>query len=337
MNPFSAQALRVAIVGASSLRGKELKRVLGERSFPAKDVRLLDEDLAVGTMTEAAGEPAIIAAISPESFEGVRFAFFAGAPGNTGRHWRQACQAGATVIDLSDGRPELADAVLWIPRLDPLLAPLREAKGGLFRSPAPAAIVACSVAAALAAFGIERIVIVFFQPVSERGQRGIDELESQTINLLSFKSISQEVYDAQVAFNLLAQFGEASGEQLADVRAGIVRDVAGYLAGRVPNPAIQLVQAPVFYGYAFTAYVELASPHEPAELEAALASAGIQVRGAGEPAPSNVSVVGENQPAIARIQPDPERPAASWLWGAVDNLALAAENAAQIAEKLLAP
>lgn len=336
MTPSSTQALRVAIVGASSLRGTELKRILEEQGFPATDVRLLDEDVAVGTVTEAAGEPTVITAISPESFERVRFAFFAGLPESTARHWRQACQAGAIVIDLSDTGAELAEAVPWIPRLDLLLAPPREPRGGLFRSPSSAAIVACSVAAALTAFAIQRMVMVLFQPVSERGQPGIDELESQTINLLSFKSISQEVYDAQVAFNLLPHYGPASEQKLSRVRAGIVRQLTDYLAGRVPQPAIQLIQAPIFHGYGFTAYVELASPHEAAELEAALASAGIKVQGADEPTPTNISVVGENQPVLARIETDPQRAGAYWLWGAADNLALAAGNAVQIAEKLLA-
>ena len=35
---------RVAIIGAGSLKGKELKDVLEERRFPAVDVKLLDDD-----------------------------------------------------------------------------------------------------------------------------------------------------------------------------------------------------------------------------------------------------------------------------------------------------
>ncbi len=69
---------RVAIVGASSLRGKELKQVLEDRHFPASDVVLLDESVVAGTLTEAAGEPTFIRALDEESFEGARFVFFAG-------------------------------------------------------------------------------------------------------------------------------------------------------------------------------------------------------------------------------------------------------------------
>ncbi len=46
--------------------------------------------------------------------------------------------------------------------------------------------------------------MTLFPPVSERDQPGIEELESQTTNLLSFRPIEQAIFDAQVAFNLLS-------------------------------------------------------------------------------------------------------------------------------------
>src|SRR5580700_7812498 len=92
---------RVAIVGASSLLGKELKQVLEERNFPADEIILLDESVMAGTLTEAGGEPTFIRALDEESFEGVRFAFFAGTAFDTERNWLVARRAGATVIDLT--------------------------------------------------------------------------------------------------------------------------------------------------------------------------------------------------------------------------------------------
>jgi aspartate-semialdehyde dehydrogenase len=349
---------RVAIVGASSLRGKELKELLDERAFPAGEIRLLDEEVAVGTLTEAGGEPVIIGLLDEESFEGMRFVFFAGGRETARQHAAAALRAGATVIDLTEPGEPLPEAALWIPALDATLAPpeaprgpapaeglsterhgaakLRPAGGKLFRSPAPPVIVACGMAAALRGFPLARLVLVFFQPVSERGQSGVDELEGQTINLLSFRPVSQEVFGAQVAFNLLGSYGEASAPSLASLRGAIVGDVARYLAGRLPVPAIQLVHAPVFYSYAFTAFAELTAAHDPRELEAAIAAAGMRVQTAEEAPPSNLSVTGEAQPVIGRIERDPGCPAGYWLWGAGDNLRLAAANAVAIAERLVA-
>jgi aspartate-semialdehyde dehydrogenase len=164
----------------------------------------------------------------------------------------------------------------------------------------------------------------------------VDELESQTANLLSFRPIAQPVFDAQVAFNLLAGYGEECKPTLAELRAAIARDTSDYLAGRVAVPALQLVQAPVFYGYAVAAYAEFASPPQREQLEAAFASLGVKVGVAGDPAPTNVSVAGENEIHIARVEPDPSVAGGVWIWGVADNLRLAAVNAVRIAEELVA-
>jgi aspartate-semialdehyde dehydrogenase len=339
--PTDVQACRVAIAGASSLRGKELKQLLEDGDFPATEIRLLDEDIAAGTLAEAGGEPVLIQAVDDDSFENVRFAFFAGTPLFAARHWESAERAGATVIDLTGGLAEVLSAQRWIPALDSLLPPPpaqtpRQAAGRLFRSPPAPTIVACSIATALAKFGVERLALVFFQPVSERGQEGIQELESQTINLLSFQPIAQEVFDAQVAFNLLDRYGQASGEHLSDARTSIAHDVRSYLADRAPVPAIQLIQAPVFYSYAFTAYVEFSLRPESVELRRSLEAAGIQLADSAGPAPSNVSVAGEDRLVLGQMEADPNVARGYWFWGAADNLRLAAANAVSIAEKLLA-
>jgi len=328
-------ARRVAIVGASSLRGKELKQVLEDRGFPATDVRLLDDE-AIGTLTGAGGEAAFIQGLDEDSFRGARFAFFAGETSNTARHWPAAHRAGATVIDLSGALRDVPAAVPWIPALDTVLPSPQPAAGRLFASPGAATILACSVAAALQPFSLTRLAMVFFQPVSERGQPGIDELEGQTVKLLSFQPVPQELYDCQVAFNLLAGYGEASRVQLGEVRAALGREVAGYLAGRAPLPALQLIQAPVFYSTAFTAFAEFAAEPQLEDVHARLARAGAEIGKNHQAPPSNVSVAGENAIFLARMEQDRNVPKSYWLWGAADNVRLAALNAVAIAEKLLA-
>ena len=101
--PGSGQ--RVAIAGASSLLGKELKLVLEDRNFPATDFVLLDEGVAAGTLTEIGGEPTFIKALDAESFEGARFAFFAGKGETAAVNWEAGIRAGAAVIDLTGGVP----------------------------------------------------------------------------------------------------------------------------------------------------------------------------------------------------------------------------------------
>jgi aspartate-semialdehyde dehydrogenase len=335
-------ANRVAIVGASSLRGKELKQVLEDRNFPASEIILLDESVMAGTLTEAAGEPTFIRELAEDSFEGARFAFFAGTTFDTERNWPAAHRAGATVIDLTGGVVASGRSVTWIPSLSSVFPP-RQAGGANgsalptpYYSPPTPVIVICTLAAAFAGFQPERVAAVLFPPVSERGLPGIEELESQTTNLLSFRPIERAIFDEQVAFNLLSGYGGDSKPSMADVRKRIVRDVTNYLAGRAPAPAIQLLQAPVFYGYAFTAFAEFKSALPADRIEAVFASLGAKVDALGEAGPTNISIAGESEIHLGPMEADPSVPAGRWFWGVADNLRLAATNAVRIAEELVA-
>jgi hypothetical protein len=62
---------RVAIVGAASLKGKEIAEILRERNFPAVDVRLLDDDESLGQLEAVGDEMSFIQSIRSEQFERV--------------------------------------------------------------------------------------------------------------------------------------------------------------------------------------------------------------------------------------------------------------------------
>jgi aspartate-semialdehyde dehydrogenase len=323
--------LRITIVGASSPRGKELRDVLEEHGFSSAKFRLFDEDIAVGTLTRSGDEPAIIEAVDEESFVGANLVFFAGRAEMATRHAAQALGAGATVIDLSED-PGLESAVPWIPALDGLVGRPQGTERGLLRSPSAAAIVAASLAAAFDRFRQARMVMVFLRPVSERGQEGIDELEQQTVKLLSFQPVSEGVFGAQVAFNLLDAYGPEGEPSLDAVRRTLARDVGRVLGGKIALPAMQVLQAPIFFSYAFSVYADLDPAVEPEEIDAALVSAGLGAGTAGEPRPTSMSVTGRPQAMLGRAERAAGQAGGFWLWGAADNVRLVAANAVAMAE-----
>jgi aspartate-semialdehyde dehydrogenase len=335
------EAVRVAIAGASSLLGKELNQWLEESNFPAIDIRLVDEELIAGTLAEVGGEPAVIETVTADSFERVRFAFFTGSPEFSRRHADEARRAGAVVIDLSGGLEADPKARPWLPTLDPVLtSPVESMPPGglqsLFVVPSAPADVAISISAALAPAGLERLVVTVLQPVSEVGAEAIEELESQVVKLLSFQPVSQTVFDAQVGFNMLSSYGPESRIKLADARAKIASESKRYLVGRAPIPAIMLVQAPVFYSHAFTAYAEFRVAPELEDLSSRLRAAGLKVARAKDESPTNVNIVGEVRPVLRQPERDPGIETGVWLWGAADNLRVPAATAVAVAEKLLA-
>ncbi|HET6208294.1 MAG TPA: segregation protein B, partial [Terracidiphilus sp.] len=84
---------KIAIAGASTLLGKELKDAISESSLVAAMFVLLDEDDALGRLDQVGDEITFVQAIGPESFEHVDFTFFCGTENLTQKHWRDALKA----------------------------------------------------------------------------------------------------------------------------------------------------------------------------------------------------------------------------------------------------
>jgi len=333
--PSSDRSLRIVIAGATTLRGKELVQVLGER-IPQARLHLLDDEESAGLLTEAAGEPAVVQPVDAESFAGARIVFFAGTPEFTTKHAEKAMASGAEVVDLTGALAGRADARMWIPSLDAVLPPSFSSakKARAYSSSSAPAIISCGLAAALNVWTPKTISIVFLQPVSELGQAGIHELESQTVKVLSFQPISTEVFGTQVAFNLSDRYGVSSKRLLGDTRVALARDVAKYLAGRARVPAVEVIQAPTFHAHGFSAFAVLTGSIQTSEIEKQLLAAGFNMDAADDAA-TNVGAAGLGHPTIGRIERDPNYDCGYWFWGTADSLRIETLNAAAIADRVL--
>jgi aspartate-semialdehyde dehydrogenase len=180
------------------------------------------------------------------------------------------------------------------------------------------------------------VIAHVFEPASERGKRGITELQQQTAGLLAFRTLPKEVFDNQLAFNLLAQYGAEAPEKLSSVEARIERHLATLLARQVENvppPSLRLIQAPVFHGYTMSVWVEFADDVNATELGEAVASAQIEVRGAEEEAPHNVGATGQSGMIAGDIHVDKNDRHSAWFWLAGDNLRLTADATVEALNK----
>ena len=330
-----------ALIGSESLLGREI-RDIAATSSPALDLRLvaaLGEQ--PGKLTLVGDEPALVGGLDAESLAGARAVFLAGSAESS----RQALelldqQPGAVIIDLTGAAEERPDARLR--------APLGEAEAEGEDPGVPAVhVIAHPAAIALALFlrrlqahdPIRRSVIQVFAPASEHGMPGVEELQQQTISLLSFKPLPQAIFDTQLGFNLLAQYGEEAPLALEDSELRIEHHLATLLGlpgegGGAPMPSLRLVQAPVFHGYSFSAWVEFDGNPGVEAIESGLATGSIEVRGSEFEPPTNVGQAGQGGIAVGAIALDRNHPEACWFWLVADNLRLAAENAVALARQL---
>jgi len=330
------ESRRIVIAGASSLLGMELKSLLEESRFAASDFRLVDEETVAAILTEAGGEPAVIQPVEEDSFNKAWLVFFAGSPAFSKRNIELAKRSGARIVDLSGEVVGQAEAQIWLPKFDGLASSAFRLDSNVFAIPSAPAEIIARLSGALRSLKLSALTAVAFQPVSSSaGRAGIEELEAQTGQLLSFQPLGKQVFDAQVAFTMLDRFGVASNQKLQSSLEILRREVRSCLPNETPFPALQLLHAPVYYGTTVTACALLdRSSADPSEITKTCASAGFSIT-AEDTAPSNISSAGETSLQLSAPQADPSASGAWWFWSAADNLRLPAANAVKLAEKLL--
>jgi aspartate-semialdehyde dehydrogenase len=329
---------RAAIVGAASLKGKEVAEMLNERNFPAADIRLLDDDESMGRLEAMGDEISFIQRVRAEQFEHVDFTFFASDEETTRENWKDARDAGSAIIDLSSSLENEAGASVrsvWVERERGRI-PAPELQPGPCVTAHPVAVaLALLLLRASKAGAIRRAVATVFEPASEHGQRGMDELHQQTVNLLSFQPLPKDVYDVQVAFNMVERYGQKSHPSLDSVEARISRHFHKIAGDGAPQPSILLLQAPIFHGYALALFLEMVTPVDVPALSQALAGDHVTIPGGEEDPPSNVSAAGQADIQLS-LKIDPAQPNGIWLWASADNLRISALTAVECAESMTA-
>jgi len=326
---------KIAIAGASTLLGRELKEVLSESPLATANFVLLDEEEAQGQLDQVGDEVTFVQAIDAESFDRADFTFFAGTEAQTRKYWRAALRVGSTVLDLSGALDQETGVLVRAPWLGSEAAAV-----DLFT---PAVVPAHPAALALALL-LERLqqaapvrfaAVTLLEPASGFGRAAMDELHQQTVSLLSFQALPRATYDAQVAYNLLSGLGEGSTINLGAEEARIRRHYAALGDGRWPELALQVIHAPVFHGHVFSIAVELEHAVDISALEEALSGDHVDLVLEDTDSPSNLAATGQND-VLVRLRPEkvgrnPNQTSRLWLWAASDNLRLHAQNAVECA------
>jgi len=326
---------KIAIVGASSLLGKELKDALADSSLAAATFTLLDEDEGLGQLDQLGDEVTFVQAVGPDAFDRVDFTFFCGKQDLTRKHWREALRAGSTVLDLSGALDQEPGVLVRSPWIN-----AEEVTADLFT---PAVVPAHPAALALAllmervqqAVPIRDAAATVLLPASEFGRDAMDELHQQTVSLLSFQSLPRAAYDAQAAYNLLCGFGENAKVSLGGIEARIRRQYSALAGRRLPSIAMQAIGAPTFHGHSFSMFIELERPVDISTLEDALSGDHVDLVLEDTDSPSNLAATGQNDVLVRlRLEPGARNANESsrlWLWAASDNLRLYAQNALECA------
>jgi len=328
---------KVGIVGIGAV-GTEMVRVLRERDFPAEEIRIMARS---ERNEEVAGETFHVVAASPEAFDGLDYAFFAGTEGAKGASqvfgW-EAVSRGATVIDNGDDYRMDDRVPLVVPEVNP--EALKEHQGFIANPNCSTIIAMMALGPLHRAAGIRRFVASTYQAVSGSGHGAVVELQDQIQNYVKGEPLACNVYPYPIAFNVLPQIGS-----LKPAMPGYTSEEAKMLFETrkiLDAPDIRVsstcVRVPVYYGHCEAINLEFERPVSPEEAREILtASPGVTVldNPAENEFPIPTMVAGKDDVLVGRIRPDDSVENGLALFVAGDNIRKgAALNAVQIAEAL---
>ena len=342
---MAVEGVKVAILGASGVVGREMLRTLERRSFPVDELVPLASPRSEGVRLPFAGGEVTIRAVSDDGFDGVDVALFS--PGATvSRQWApRAVEAGAVVVDNSSAFRMDPEVPLVIPEINGDDAARHR---GIVANPNCTAITALMAVAPLHRLaGLQRMIVSSYQSVSGMGLKGIDELIEQVEKLSGREADLMapdpgalpvgEVFGRTIAYNVLPRGGTFDPDGWTTEETKLVEESRKILGLPRLDVAATVVRVPVVAGHSVSVLAEFSRPVAVDEARNALRSAkGVELVDDphSDSFPTPLDAAGRDEVLVGRIR-QADRPEALMLFASGDNLRKgAALNAVQIAELL---
>ena len=195
----------VAILGATGAVGREMMKVLAERDFPVSELHLLASERSVGQVLSWNGQDIAVELACDEAFQGMDIVLGAAENDIAKRFAPAIVKAGAVFVDNSSAFRLDPDVPLVIPEINPEDAKKHK---GIISNPNCTTIVSLVAINALNHDSpIESIVASSYQAVSGAGAGGPKELMEEVELLREGKSVAPQVFQYQIAYNVIPQIG----------------------------------------------------------------------------------------------------------------------------------
>jgi len=330
----------VAVVGATGAVGETMIAILEERNFPVGNVYALASERSAGKRIPFKGGSLVVEDLATFDFSKVQIGLFSPGASVSAEYAPKAAAAGCVVIDNTSQFRYDDDIPLVVPEVNPEKVADYKNRGIIANPNCSTIQMLVALKPIYDAVGISRINVATYQAVSGTGKEAIEELATQTANLLNAKPIKPSVYPKQIAFNVLPQIDVFMDNGYTKEEMKMVwetRKIMGDDSIQV-NPTA--VRVPVFYGHSEAVHIETKEKISVERVRELLSKApGVtlldeRVNGGYPTAVTESS--GHDDVYVGRIREDISHPNGIDLWVVGDNVRKgAALNSVQIAEVLV--
>ena len=329
-----AEGLKIAVVGATGAVGQEMLKVLEERDFKVKEILCLADPREAGTKIKFKGETIIVRQVDADAFKQSDVALFAVGNDISKQLAPLAVANNCVVIDnsyafrLDDGVP------LVVPEVNPLDIGFH--KGIIANPNCSTIIMVVAINPIHLAAGIKRVVVSTYQAVSGAGIAGLNELEISTRNYLEHREIKPEVFQYQIAFNLIPHIDVFVDDNYTREEMKMVWETRKIMHAPELKIAPTAVRVPVFRSHSESINLELEKNISIEDVRKILTAAPgviVQDNPQANIYPMPLYTSNKDEVFVGRIRKDLSVENGLALWVAADQIRKgAATNAIQIAE-----
>jgi aspartate-semialdehyde dehydrogenase len=331
----------VAVVGATGAVGEQIIRLLAERNFPIKELKLLSSARSAGTKLRFKDSEITVEEAKPESFKGIDIALFSAGGDISKALAPHAVKAGAVCIDNTNAFRMDSETPLVVPEVN--IDKINEHKGIIANPNCSTIQMVAALKPLYDRYGISRIIVSTYQAVSGAGAKAIHEMKRQSKEILDGNALIPDILPVgslpvkhQIAFNAIPQIDKFLDNGFTNEEMKMILETKKILDDESLEVTATCVRIPVVYGHSESVYVELKADFDVKEVKQLLANApGIVLIDNPEEQkyPLATDAAGKLETFVGRVRRDLSNPRALNLWIVSDNLLKgAAWNAVQIAE-----
>jgi len=333
----------VCVVGVGAV-GEEMLRVLYQRKFPIGELKVLarrERDIVID------GRKYSVKEISPQAFESIDIALFAGTEGEKGAavtYAKEAIARGAIVIDNGADFRMDPNVPLVVPEINPEDIKWHR---GLIANPN------CSTIQMVVALNpihkiakIKRVIVSSYQAASGAGRGPVEELKEQTKAILDGKDVgTPKNLPKRIGFNIFPHIGKFEALDYTSEEWKMAKETHKIMHDDKIAITATAVRVPIVNVHCESIYVQTEPHIAVEEIKRILRKApGIILIDEPDPNapdsdptrrlyPMPIDADGKDEVFVGRIRQDPFVKNAFNLWVVADNLRKgAATNAVQIAE-----
>ncbi len=329
----------VAVVGATGAVGEAMLSILHERKFPVGEVYAVASSRSAGKRLEFGDRYLVVQDLETFDFSKVQIGLFSPGASVSAVYAPKAAAAGCVVIDNTSQFRYDDDIPLVVPEVNPHKVADYKNRGIIANPNCSTIQMLVALKPIYDAVGIERINVATYQAVSGTGKEAIEELATQTANLLNGKPIEMQVYPKQIAFNVLPHIDVFMDNGYTKEEMKMVWETRKIMGDDRIEVNPTCVRVPVFYGHSEAVHIETREKITAAQARELLSKApGVVVldehKAGGYPTPVT-EAAGHDPTYVGRIREDISHPRGLNLWVVSDNVRKgAALNSVQIAEIL---